>query len=154
MLLLLLLPMGMPAQNDTIRRTVMVESIYNPVVASSEKRSFVPEEQPVTASREAVIYADESHDPGNLLREPFGSGVTPPREERPLPAYLRLGYGNRNNVDVLGLWRATLGRHDALGLGASVNGWNGVIPYEGLTVLPTDSGTWNSLRYDTDILIN
>ena len=149
--ILLCLPTAVLAQNDTIRRTVMVESIYNPVLASSEKRSFVPEEQLPAVNREAVVYADESHDPGNLFREPFGSAVAPLQEERLLPAYLRLGYGNRNNVDVLGLYRASLGRHDALGFSAAVKGWKGAVPFE--EVLPVDSGTWNSLRYDTDLHI-
>ena len=149
--LLMVVPVVMSAQNDTIRRTVMVESIYNPVLASSEKRSFVPEELQPAVNREAVVYADESHDPGNLLREPFGSGVVSLHQERLLPAYLRLGYGLRNNVDVLGLYKASLGRHDALGLKASVQGWNGNIPYKGLKALPIDSGTWKSLRYDADV---
>ena len=151
--LLLALPTAVQAQNDTIRRTVMVESIYNPVLASSEKRSFIPEEQHPIANREKVVYADESHNPGNLLRDPFGSGVTNLRQDRLLPAYLRLGYGTRNNVDVLGLYRASLGRHDVLNLGASVMGWNGMIPFQGLTA-PIDSGTWKSLRYDTDARIS
>ena len=43
--------------NDTIRRTVLVESVYNPVLASSEKRSFLPDEQPPVTNREAVVYA-------------------------------------------------------------------------------------------------
>ena len=153
MILLSVLPAAVQAQNDTIRRTVMVESIYNPVLASSEKRSFVPEEQLPVANREEVVYADAVHDPGNLLREPFGSGVTRLRQERLLPAYLRLGYGTRNNVDVLGLYRASLGRRDVLSLGASVMGWNGMIPFQGLAA-PVDSGTWKSLRYDTDARIS
>ena len=135
--------------NDTIRRTVLVESVYNPVLASSEKRSFLPDEQPPVTNREAVVYADQSHDPGNLLREPFGSGAATLRHERLLPAYLRLGYGTRNNADVLGLYRVSLGRNDALRLGASITGWNTNIPYEGLTALPVDSGLWKSRRYDT-----
>ena len=143
------MPMAMLAQNDTLRRTVRVESIYNPVLASSEKRSFLPEEQQPVTNREKVVYADESHDPGNLLRAPFGSGVVDLRQERLLPAYLRLGYGSRNNVDILGLYRASLGRKDIINMGASVKGWNGNIPYKGLAA-PVDSGLWKSLRYDTE----
>ena len=151
--LLLAMPMALVAQNDTIRRTVRVESIYNPVLASSEKRSFLPEEQQLVTNREKVVYADESHDPGNLSRDPFGSGVVALRQERLLPAYLRLGYGNRNNVDALGLYRATLSRNDVINVGASVKGWNGNIPFKGLTA-PVDSGSWKSLRYDTDAQIS
>ena len=137
--------------NDTIRRTVLVESVYNPVIASSEKRSFLPDEQRPAVQREAVVYADQSYDPGNLARSPLGTATTTLREERLLPAYLRLGYGIRNNVDVLGLYRAALGKNDVLDLGASVTGWSGTIPYKNLLWLNDD--TWQSRRYDTDVHI-
>lgn len=154
--LLVAMPSAMTAQtaaSDTIRRTVLVESVYNPVLASSEKRSFLPDEpQPVTR-RETVVYADESHDPGNLARSPMGTGTVTLREDRLLPAYLRLGYGTRGNADVLGLYRASLGKNDVLDLSASFTGWNGAVPYEGLTALATDSGTWQGRRYDTDARI-
>lgn len=154
--LLLALPSALAAQTaagDTIRRTVLVESVYNPVLASSEKRSFLPDEPQPATHREAVVYADENHDPGNLARSPFGSGTVTLREQRLLPAYLRLGYGSRGNTDVLGLYRASLGKNDVLDLSASLSGWKGAIPYEGLTAIAADSGTWLGRRYDTDARI-
>jgi len=141
------------AAGDTIRRTVLVESVYNPVLASSEKRSFLPDEPQPATRREAVIYADENHDPGNLARSPFGTGTVTLREERQLPAYLRLGYGTRGNTDLLGLYRASLGKNDVLDLSASFNGWNGGVPYEGPAAQAADSGTWQGRRYDTDARI-
>jgi len=154
--MLLAMPSALSAQtanNDTIRRTVLVESVYNPVLASSEKRSFLPEDQQPATTPGAVVYADENYNPGNLVRSPFGSAAVALREQRLQPAYLRLGYGTRNNADLLGLYRAKLSDDDMLNLGASLTGWSGNIPYKGLTALMTDSGTWQSHRYDTDVHI-
>ena len=56
--LLMVLPSALAAQtaaSDTIRRTVLVESVYNPVLASSEKRSFLPDEPQPATHREAVV---------------------------------------------------------------------------------------------------
>lgn len=129
---LLAIPFGIGAQtadNDTINRTVLVESVYNPVLSSSEKRSFLPEEEPVTTVRETVTYSENYLEPTVWKREPFAPGSMQLTPSGPRYGYARLGYGTFNVVDAEGVAHFALGQNDGIDVGISGEGWKGKVPY-------------------------
>ena len=153
---ILLLSLSAQAQSpaDTtsaINRTVLVESVYNPVLASSEKRSFLPEEPQPSTTRQPVTYADEVQSDVRLTRNPLATPALALTQDPFMPGYLRLGYGNYNHLDGMGLYRFQAGKRDAIDLSAVLTGWNGSLPCEGLGLLADGSERWKGYRNDLDV---
>lgn len=153
-LVLLSLSAQAQSQADTtsaINRTVLVESVYNPVLSSSEKRSFLPVEQQPKADRQPVVYADEVQSGIRLTRQPLMPSPLTLVSDTLRPGYLRLSYGNYNHLDEAALYRWQAGSHDVLDLGATMTGWNGKLPYSGLGILTDDEDSWSGHRNDLDL---
>lgn len=143
--LLFLLPLCSNAQTtspDSISRTVTVESVYNPVLVSAEKRLFLPEDQQVEIEKSAAVYADNVQNISSFSRTPlFAKGVQL-EEAKNYPGYLRLGVGNRWNVDALAALRHNLGKSNVVDLWMSHDGHKGNIPYE--------DTKWKSMLYNLE----
>ena len=142
-LLLTFLPFTLWAQkaaNDTITRNVMVESVYNPVLTSSEKRTFLPEEQPAVEHKEPIVYAFTPQTAAGYQRLPIRLDGIQFKDDAIHRGFVRLGGGNRLNVNAEASYRFSLSDNDVLGIGLGVEGWKGAIPYGG--------NSWNSNRND------
>lgn len=142
-LLLTLLPITMRAQktaNDTITRNVLVESVYNPILTSSEKRSFLPEEQPAVEYKEPIVYAFNALTATGYQRAPIPLNGVQFTDGSIHRGFARVGAGNRLNVNAEASYRFDLSKKDALGLGFALEGWKGSIPY--------GESRWKSNRND------
>lgn len=130
------------ATNDTINRTVLVESTYNPIIAGAVKRNFIPEEVKPTITKEQIIYANENIDLTNFDREAKPAKTIAVVPEKGTPGYAHLGYGNYNNLSGLAAYRLNFGGSNDLAFRAYVNGWNGKFR------LSDKNNKWRSHRYD------
>ena len=128
------------AANDTITRNVLVESIYNPVLASSEKRSFLPVEQPAVEHKEPIVYAFTTQSASGYDRMPIQLNSIQFDDSPVRRGYARIGAGNRLNLDAAASYRFHISDSDALGIGARSEGWKGMLPYGG--------NGWKSNRND------
>lgn len=142
-LLLTLLPLTVRAQktaNDTITRNVLVESVYNPVLTSSEKRTFLPAEQPAVEHKEPIVYAFTTQTAAGYQRAPIRLNGVQFKDGGIHRGFARLGAGNRLNVDAEASYRFDLSENDVLGVGFGMEGWKGAIPY--------GNNNWKSNRND------
>lgn len=142
-LLLTISPFRLRAQNaanDTISRNVMVESVYNPVLASSEKRHFLPADQTVVEHKEPIVYAFTAQDASGYERLPIRLDGVRFGDDDVHRGFVRLGGGNRFNMDASASYLFRLGEGDALGVDFDLEGYKGAIPYGG--------NDWNSQRND------
>ena len=133
LLLTTLFPLSIVAQTatqDSINRKVTVESVYNPVLTSSEKRMFLPEEEQQEIEKSAAVYAEDVENIRQFSRTPlFAKGVKV-EEATNYPGYLRIGAGSRWNADAQAAFHHNLGRHNAIDLWISHDGFKGTVPYE------------------------
>ena len=140
--MLLVAALGMAQMaNDSINRTVLVESTYNPIIAGAVKRSFIPEEVKPSMNREEVVYANENVDLTSFERTVKKAALAEVAPEKGLPGYAHLGYGNYNNLAALAAYRWNINTSHALAFKAHADGWNGKYKLD-------DGAQWRSHRYD------
>lgn len=143
--LVALLPFCSQAQTtapDSISRTVTVESVYNPVLVSSEKRMFLPENQQVDIPKSAALYAEDAQNVSRFVRTPLYAKGVQLTEAKDYPGYLRLCAGNRWNVDATGAFRHQFRDSNVLDLWMSHDGHKGIIPYKDMK--------WNGMLYNLE----
>ena len=128
---------------DTINRTVLVESTYNPIVTSAVKRNFIPDEVEPSINRAAIVYADKAMPITRLQHQALPTEKVAIEQEKVFPGYLHLGYGNLNNLDGLAAFHWQMNAKNSLSLNANVNGWNG-------NLLTQDEKWWSSHLYRTE----
>lgn len=135
-------------KDSTLNRTVVVENEYNPEVMDAFKVNVMPEVEEPAAPKQAIQYATERH--------PLGAWKVTPMESMPRElaqkgadrGYVRLAYGNLNNVDLRGSYLWDISSKDQLGVMASLYGRNGEIPH----FLSSDD--WKSRFYRTDVSLD
>lgn len=127
--------------NDSINRTVMVESTYNPIIAGAVKRNFIPEEVKPSMDKEVVVYANENVDLAYIDRQALPIEAMAVSYDRVMPGYAHLGYGNYNNLSAMAAYKLNLGERSDLALKTFVDGWNGKLR------LP-DNAKWRSKLYE------
>lgn len=125
---------------DTINRTVLVESTYNPIVTSAVKRNFIPDEVEPSINRAAIVYAEKAMPITRLQHDALPTEKVTLAQEKNFPGYLHLGYGNLNNLDGLAVYHWQMNKKNSLSLNANVNGWNG-------NLLTQDDEWWSSHLY-------
>lgn len=128
---------------DTINRTVLVESTYNPIVVNAVKRNFIPDEVEPSINRAAIVYADEALPITRLQYKALPAEKVGIAQEKGFPGYVHLGYGNSHNLDGLAAYYLQFNENNALSLNANINGWNGNLKRQ-------DNGWWWSHLYDAN----
>ena len=113
------------ASSDTINRTVLVESTYNPIVAGAVKRNFIPEIIEPSMKKETIVYAADGQPITRFERIPDAVKAADIEQEKLLPGYLHLGYGNYNNFSGLAAYKFNFNTHNSLSLNGHATGWNG-----------------------------
>lgn len=121
-----ILPVALHAQtaakDTTLNRTVVVEQEYTPEIMDARKVNVMPEVEPLNVEKRRVEY-DGALMPARTLpagvMQPFGAQEPSARAAR---GYARLGYGNRNNLDVAASYRFDLTERDALNLDFGMDG--------------------------------
>lgn len=134
------------AKDTTVNRTVVVEQEYTPIIGEASKVNVLPKVTNPTVSKKEVEYATTwtpaSNIPTGILQPYTGKEV----QASTRPGYIRLGYGNYGNLDVLGNYLFRLTDKDKLNVNFQMDGMNGklTLPYE-----PVDYSSWKARYYRT-----
>jgi hypothetical protein len=131
-------------KDTTMNRTVVVEQEYNPDIMDASKVNVLPKVEEPTVSKKNVEYATTffpaTSVPAGLMR-PYTGKETQPGST---PGYVRAGYGNYGNLDVLANYLFCLSDKDKLNVRFQMDGMDGK-----LTIPFTDSEKWNAFYYRT-----
>ena len=131
-------------KDTTMTRTVVVEQEYNPDIMDASKVNVLPKVEEPTVSKKEVEYATTffpaTSVPAGLMRPYTGKEVQPGTT----PGYVRAGYGNYGNLDILANYLFRLSQKDKLNVRFQMDGMDGK-----LTLPFTDSEKWNAFYYRT-----
>ncbi len=130
-------------KDSTMNRTVVVEQDYNPDIMDASKVNVVPTVEPPSVSKNPVKYdaslVPSGQIPPNTMKAYTGKEV----QDKSLPGYARLGYGNYGNLDAQANYRFALPSNNELNLSFNMNGMNGKLDQ------PDASGKWDAHYYRT-----
>ena len=135
-------------KDSTLNRTVVVENEYNPEVMDAFKVNVMPEVEEPAAPKQAIQYATDRHPLGAWKVTPMEAMSREWAQKGADRGYVRLAYGNLNNVDLKGSYLWDISSKDQLGVMASLYGRNGEIPH---LQSPDD---WKSRFYRTDVSLD
>lgn len=142
-----LLPFGLQAQtakkDTTVNRTVVVEQEYNPDIMDASKVNVLPKVEEPTVSKKAVEYATNLFPATSIpagLMNPYTGIETQPGSK---PGYVRAGYGNYGNLDVLANYLFRLSDKDKLNARFQMDGMDGKL------TLPDMDEKWKAFYYRT-----
>ena len=131
-------------KDTTMTRTVVVEQEYNPDIMDASKVNVLPKVEEPTVSKKEVEYATTffpaTSVPAGLMRPYTGKEVQPGTT----PGYVRAGYGNYGNLDILANYLFRLSQKDKLNVRFQMDGMDGK-----LTLPFTDGEKWNAFYYRT-----
>ena len=119
-------------KDTTMNRTVVVEQEYNPEIMDASKVNVLPKVEEPTVIKKEVEYAVSAVPASNIPMETMQvyTGI----EAQPMskPGYIRLGYGNYNNLDVYANYLFHLSGRDKLNVNFNMTGMSGKleVPYE------------------------
>ena len=143
------LPISLQAQttqpkDTTVNRTVVVEQEYNPDIMDASKVNVLPKVEEPTVSKKEVEYATTFFPattvPAGVMRPYTGKEFQPATT----PGYVRAGYGNYGNLDVLANYLFRLSKKDNLNVRFQMDGMDGK-----LTLPFTNDEKWNAYYYRT-----
>lgn len=143
-----LMPLNLQAQNTakkdtTMNRTVVVEQEYNPDIMDASKVNVLPKVEEPTVSKKEVEYATTlfpaTSIPADLMRPYIGKEIQPNSK----PGYIRAGYGNYGNLDVLANYLFRLSDKDKLNVRFQMDGMDGKL------TMPLGDEKWNAYYYRT-----
>lgn len=135
-------------KDSTLNRTVVVENEYNPEVMDAFKVNVMPEVEEPAAPKQAIQYATDRHPLGAWKVTPMEAMSREWAQKGADRGYVRLAYGNLNNVDLKGSYLWDISSKDQLGVMASLYGRNGEIPH----LQSTED--WESRFYRTDVSLD
>lgn len=112
-------------KDTTVNRTVVVEQEYNPNILDASKVNVLPKVEEPTVSKKDVEYATTffpaTSIPAGLMRPYVGREVQPDGKF----GYVRAGYGNYGNLDLLGNYLFQLSDQDKLNVRFQMDGSDG-----------------------------
>ena len=136
-----------PEKDDAhLDRTVVVENLYNPDIMNAHKINILPTlEEPQTVKKriEYAIAAKPSRQFGFDPMDNFGAT---PQQATANNGYLRLGYGNRGNLDGRLSYRLDMSQRDELNANLQLRGMDGTID---LPEAINGRNKWNARTYRT-----
>ncbi len=131
-------------KDTTMNRTVVVEQEYNPDIMDASKVNVLPKVEEPTVSKKEVEYATTffpaTSVPAGLMNPYTGKEIQP----ESAPGYVRSGYGNLGNLDILANYLFRLSKKDKLNVRFQMDGMDGK-----LTLPYTDGEKWNAFYYRT-----
>ncbi len=136
------------ATNDTINRMVLIESTYNPIIATAVKHNFIPEEVKPTVKNTPITYADEGLPLTTFDHTAREAAITDLAYEKSFPGYIHFGIGNYMNLNGLAAYNLQFNEKQAITLDAHIEGWNGKIPTN------EENYLWRSHLHDMGIGAN
>lgn len=145
---LLTLPTAAQAQTQpkdtTVNRTVVVEQQYTPDILDAAKVNVLPKVEEPTVSKKPVEYATFRSPASNIPVGTMQAYVGKETQATTLPGYVRLGYGNYGNLDLLANYLFRLSAQDKLNVNFGMDGMNGTLdmPFG-------DARKWDAYYYRT-----
>lgn len=134
-------------KDTTLNRTVVVEQEYNPIITDASKVNVLPKvEQPVVNKKEveyAVSSTPASDIPAGTMQAYTGKETQPVTP----PGYIRLGYGNYNNLDAYANYLFRLSDRDKLNVNFNMRGMNGELDMPSYRTSKPDE--WDAFYYRT-----
>lgn len=133
-------------EDSTLNRTVVVENQYNPEVMDAYKVNVLPKiEEPAVAKKD-IDYAMSVRPLVGWQSAPMELVSNGQVQDKALPGYVRLSYGNRNNTDIKlsYLWNMT--DRDRLDVMGSFYGFSGNV-----ASLNEGEWDWKSRFFRTDV---
>ena len=131
-------------KDTTMNRTVVVEQEYNPDIMDASKVNVLPKVEVPTVSKKEVEYATTffpaTSVPAGLMNPYTGKEIQPGST----PGYVRAGYGNLGNLNILANYLFRLSKKDKLNVRFQMDGMDGK-----LTLPYTDGEKWNAFYYRT-----
>ena len=131
-------------KDTTMNRTVVVEQEYNPEIMDASKVNVLPKVEEPTVIKKEVEYAVSAVPASNIPMETMQAYTGIEAQPMSKPGYIRLGYGNYNNLDVYANYLFHLSGRDKLNVNFNMTGMSGKleVPYgEGFK--------WNAHYYRT-----
>lgn len=143
-----LMPLALQAQttakkDTTVNRTVVVEQEYNPDIMDASKVNVLPKVEAPIVSKKAVEYATTFFPASSIpayLMNPYTGIETQPGSK---PGYVRAGYGNYGNLDLLANYLFRLSNKDKLNVRFQMDGMDGKL------TLPEVNDKWRAYYYRT-----
>lgn len=129
-------------QDRTVDRTVVVEQEYNPEIMDAKKINVLPDIEPLTVTPKNVEYNQAISPATSIPSEPVTAYSGKEEQPKNKPGYVRLGYGNRGNVDGRLNYLYKPNEDQSVNFFLSLDGMNGNIK------LP-DETKWNHHYYQT-----
>lgn len=129
------------AQKDSLNAVIQVENDYNPVVTKVKKQSFVPRiEDTGNNPHLDLVFSQEATPFEEFVSERNVKEVLP-KKDAEYPGYVRMGYGNDNNLDARIAYRHRFSEKDRFAVLAAMNGYK--------TELDGLERSWDSRFYNT-----
>lgn len=134
-------------KDTTMNRTVVVEQEYNPDIMDASKVNVLPKVEEPTVSKKAVEYATTFYPattlPTGLMRPYTGKEI----QSGSTPGYVRAGYGNYGNLDVLANYLFRLSDRDKLNVRFQMDGMDGKL--DNIYYSDPAAKKWNAFYYRT-----
>lgn len=130
--------------DSTVSRTVVVEQEYNPIIQDASKITILPAVEELTAPKHEVAYDYSMIPARRLLPVAMRPLFAPEYEQQVKPGYLRLGYGNYNNLDVVANYLFRISTVDKLNVHFTMDGMSGKIKGDENSPYKWDSHFFNS----------
>lgn len=111
--------------DTTVNRTVVVEQEYNPLINDARKMNVVPKVEPVSVEKRAVQYDATLMPAATIPATDMDAYQGKETTAKAQPGYVRLGYGNNNNLDVAAHYGFRWGENDFLNTSFSLDGFAG-----------------------------
>lgn len=134
-------------KDSTLNRTVVVEQEYAPDIQDASKINVLPQVEDPTVSKKEVEYATTSFPATSIPAGVMNPYTAKEVQKNSLPGYVRAGYGNYGNLDVLANYLFRFSAQDKLNLRFQMDGMDGKL--DNLPPLSAQIPTWEAYYYRT-----
>lgn len=128
--------------DSTHTRTIVVEQDYIPHLSTAKKIDVLPSITTPTLAPGTVTYATQPRPTTSIPADLMASMARKEEQSVASPGYLRLGWGNYNNLDFRAHYRLHLSPRGDLRLGAALDGMNARLEH---------SPSWKAHYYRTTV---
>lgn len=136
-----------PQKNETqLDRTIVVENLYNPDIMNANKISLLPTLEEPQMNKKQIEYAASTKPAGQFEFNPMSHFGSTPQQSYDKNGYLRVGYGNRGNIDGRLAYRLEWGERDVVNANINFRGINGTIK---LPEIIGETDKWDTRAYRT-----
>lgn len=135
--------------DTTLQRTVVVEQEYAPDIERATKINVLPQVEAPAAVKREVEYATALKPATEIPTATLEGYAGSDAGGKALPGYVRAGYGNYGNVDVLANYLFRPAANDKLGVNFAFDGMNGE-----LELPEEDNYPWKTHYYRTRAAVN